>query len=74
MEQPGLFDDSSSLEAALAGFRQKFEANPLLRYADLFTLRFTVTGDDGKPHHYHDFRQVESHGTTMTITLPLAGT
>ncbi|MGH8554454.1 MAG: hypothetical protein ACREUD_02630 [Gammaproteobacteria bacterium] len=69
VEQPGLFDDSSSSEAALAGFRQKFEANPLLRYANLFTLRFTVTGEDGKPHHYHDFRQVESHGTTITIKV-----
>ena len=69
VEQPGLFDDSTSLEAALGGFRQKFETNPLLRYADLFTLRFTVTGDDGKPHHYHDFKQVESHGTTITIKV-----
>jgi hypothetical protein len=69
VDQPGLFDDSTSVEAALAGFRQKFETNPLLRYADLFTLRFTVTGEDGKPHHYHDFRQVESHGTTMTIKV-----
>lgn len=69
IEQPGLFDDSTSLEAVLGGFRQKFEANPLLRYADLFTLRFTVTGDDGKPHHYHDFKHVESHGTTITIKV-----
>ena len=69
IEQPGLFDDSASLEAALSGFRQKFETNPLLRYADLFTLRFTVTGDDGKPHHYHDFKHVESHGTTITIKV-----
>ena len=51
------------------GFRQKFENNPLLRYADLFTLRFTVTGDDGKLHHYHDFKQIESHGTSITIKV-----
>ena len=69
VEQPGLFEDSTSLEATLGGFRQKFEINPLLRYADLFTLRFTVTGDDGKPHHYSDFKQVESHGTTITIKV-----
>lgn len=69
VEQPGLFEDSTSLEATLGGFRQKFETNPLLRYADLFTLRFTVTGDDGKPHHYNDFKQVESHGTTITIKV-----
>jgi hypothetical protein len=70
VEQPGLFDDSTGLEAALAAFRKKFENNPLLRYADLFTLRFTATGDDGKPNHYHDFKQgVESHGTTITIKV-----
>lgn len=46
LEQPGLFEDSSSLEAAVESFRKKFEASPLLRYADLFTLRFIVTGDD----------------------------
>jgi energy-coupling factor transporter ATP-binding protein EcfA2 len=68
-EQPGLFDETTSVEGSIAAFRQKFEANPLLRYADLFTLRFTVTGDDGKLHHYHDFRQVESHGTTITIKV-----
>jgi hypothetical protein len=69
IEQPGLFDDSAGLEAALGAFRQKFEANPLLHYSDLFTFRFTITGDDRKPHHYHDFRQVESHGTTITIKV-----
>lgn len=69
LDQPGLFEDSSSLEAAIESFRKKFEATPLLRYGDLFTLRFTVTGDDGKPHHYNDLDQVESHGTTMTIKV-----
>ncbi len=69
VEQPGLFDDSSGLETAIEGFRKKFDANPLLRYADLFTLRFTVTADDGKPHHYHNLDQVESHGTTITIKV-----
>jgi hypothetical protein len=68
-EQPGLFDEITGVESSIAAFRLKFEANPLLRYADLFTLRFTVTGDDGKLHHYHDFRQVESHGTTITIKV-----
>lgn len=69
VEQPGLFDDSSKLEATIDGFRKKFDANPLLRYSDLFSLRFTVTGDDGKPHHYHNLDQVESHGTTITIKV-----
>lgn len=69
VEQPGLFEDSSGLEAAIEGFRKKFDANPLLRYGDLFTLRFTVTGDDGQPHRYHNLDQVESHGTTITIKV-----
>ncbi len=68
-DQPGLFDAQSGINAALASFKQRFEATPLLRHADLFTLRFTVTGDDGRPHHYNDFRQVESHGTTITIKV-----
>lgn len=69
IEQPGLFDDSTGLEATIASFRNKFEATPLLRYQDLFTLQFTVTGDDGKPHHYQNFRQVESDGTTIAIKV-----
>src|SRR6185437_11899353 len=43
IEQPGLFDDSTGLEATIASFRSRFEASPILRYQDLFTLRFTVT-------------------------------
>lgn len=69
VEQPGLFEESAGLEASVAAFRRKFESTPLLHYSDLFTLRFTVTGDDGRPHHYDDFRQVESHGTTITIKV-----
>jgi hypothetical protein len=68
-EQPGLFDESKDLELAVSAFRRKFETSPLLRYSDLFTLRFTVTGEDGKPHHYVNFQQVESHGTTVTIKV-----
>jgi tetratricopeptide (TPR) repeat protein len=69
IEQPGLFDESTGFESTIASFRSRFEATPVLRYQDLFTLQFTVTGDDGKPHHYQDFRQVESHGTTITIKV-----
>ncbi|MEZ4806268.1 MAG: hypothetical protein R2815_02180 [Flavobacteriales bacterium] len=69
VEHPGLFDDSTSLESSLNSFRQKFDANPLLNYTDLFKLRFSVTGDDGKTHHYNDLKQVESHGTTVTIRV-----
>ena len=69
IEQPGLFDDSVPIEATLRAFRHKFEENPLLRYGDLFTLRFTVTGADGKQHHYQDFKQIESNGTSITIKV-----
>lgn len=69
IEQPGLFDDSTGFEATIATFRSRFEATPILRYQELFTLQFTVTGNDGKPHHYQNFRQVESDGTTITIKV-----
>lgn len=69
IDQPGLFDDGVQTEATLRTFRQKFEESPLLRYGDLFTLRFTVTGADGKQHHYQDFKQIESHGTSITIKV-----
>ncbi|MBM3822383.1 MAG: hypothetical protein FJ404_05775 [Verrucomicrobia bacterium] len=69
VDQPGLFEESAALESAVSGFRRKFESNPLLRYDDLFALSFTVTGGDGKTHRYSDFRQVESHGTTITIKV-----
>lgn len=68
-EQPGLFDDGSSAEARLSALRERFVNNPLLRYTDLFNLTFTVVGEDGKTHRYHDFTQVESHGTTITIKV-----
>jgi hypothetical protein len=69
INQPGLFDDSAGLEATIANFRTRFEAMPFVSYQNLFTLQFTVTGEDGKPHHYHDFHQVESDGTTITIKV-----
>lgn len=68
-EQPGLFDDGSAVEASLKALRDRFESNPLLRYSDLFTLSFTVIGEDGKTHKYRDFTQVESHGTTITVKV-----
>ena len=69
IQQPGLFDDDTRLEPALKTFRQKLESNPIIRYADLFSLGFTVTGADDRKHTYHDFRQIESHGTTITIKV-----
>lgn len=69
MEQPGLFDDDTRLEPVLKNFRQKLEASPITRFADLFSLGFTVVGADDRKHTYHDFRQIESHGTTITIKV-----
>ena len=40
-----------------------------MRFAELFTLAFTVVGADDRAHTYHDFRQIESHGTTVTIKV-----
>jgi hypothetical protein len=69
MEQPGLFDDNTRLDQALANFRRLLEANPVVRFSSLFVLRFAVMGADGVAHHYQDFRQIESHGTTITIKV-----
>ena len=69
LQQPGLFDDDTRLDETLRNFRQKFESSPLISYAQLFSLQFTVVGEDGAPHHHHDFRQIESHGTTITIKV-----
>jgi septal ring factor EnvC (AmiA/AmiB activator) len=69
LQQPGLFDDDTQLDQTLRNFRQKFENSPLISYAQLFSLQFTVVGEDGVTHHYQDFRQIESHGTTITIKV-----
>jgi len=68
-EQPGLFDDDTSLSATLKNFRTKLEGNPVIRFADLFTLGVTVTRADDRRHTYHDFREIESHGTTVSIKV-----
>lgn len=69
LEQPGLFDDDTQLDQTLRNFRQKLEGSPLISYAQLFSLQFIVVGEDGVTHHYQDFRQIESHGTTITIKV-----
>jgi energy-coupling factor transporter ATP-binding protein EcfA2 len=69
MEQPSLFDEGTALEPTLRNFRTKLESTPVIRYSQLFTLRFTVVGDDEVARHYQDFRQIESHGTTITIKV-----
>jgi hypothetical protein len=68
-EAGGLFDKDTERESAITNFRKKLEGNPLIRFADLFTLAFTVVGSDDRAHTYHDFRQIESHGTTVTIKV-----
>jgi hypothetical protein len=68
-EPGGLFDADPERESALVNFRTKLQNNPILRFADLFTLGVTVLGPDGRKHTYHDFRQIESHGTTVAIKV-----
>ena len=68
-EQPGLFDADPALESTLKTFRERLQANPLIRFGDLFTLEFVVVGDDDMTRHYQEFRQIESHGTTITIKV-----
>ena len=68
-EPGGLFDSDPERESALVNFRTKLQANPVVRFADLFTLGVTVEGPDGRKHTYHDFRQIESHGTTVAIKV-----
>ncbi len=68
-ETGGLFDDDPQQESAIANFRRKIQDNPVIRFVDLFTLGVTVTGADDQRHSYHDFRQIESHGTTIAIKV-----
>jgi hypothetical protein len=68
-EPGGLFDEDPQQEAAIANFRRKIQDNPVIRFASLFTLGVTVTGADDQRHTYHDFRQIESHGTTIAIKV-----
>jgi hypothetical protein len=68
-EPGGLFEHDPLRESALINFRKKLEVSSQVRYADLFTLGFTVVGADDRAHTYHDFRQIESHGTTVTIKV-----
>jgi hypothetical protein len=68
-EPGGLFDGDPQQESAITDFRRKLQDNPVIRFTALFTLGFTVTGTDDQRHTYHDFRQIESHGTTITIKV-----
>jgi len=68
-EPGGLFDTDPQQESAIANFRRRIQDNPVIRFTDLFTLGFTVVGADGEAHTYHNFRQIESHGTTITVKV-----
>ena len=65
----GLFEQNSESDSAIKVFRDQLQGNPQVRFAELFTLAFTVVGADDRAHTYHDFRQIESHGTTVTIKV-----
>jgi len=69
MEQPSLFDEQPQLESTLSAFRERLQLNPLIKFRDLFALQFNVVGDDDTTRHYQEFRQIESHGTTITIKV-----
>lgn len=69
IEPGGLFERDAQQESAVNNFRTKLQSNPILRFADLFTLGVTVEGPDSRKHTYHDFRQIESHGTTIAIKV-----
>jgi hypothetical protein len=68
-EPGGLFDADPQQESAITNFRRTIQDNSVIRFTNLFTLGFTVTGADDQRHTYHDFRQIESHGTTITIKV-----
>ena len=68
-EPGGLFYADPQQESAIANFRRKIQDNPVIRFTNLFTLGFTVIGADSQRHTYHDFRQIESHGTTITLKV-----
>ena len=68
-EPGGLFDADPQQESAITNFRRTIQDKPVIRFTNLFTLGFTVTGADDQRHTYHDFRQIESHGTTITIKV-----
>ena len=49
--------------------RELLDKNPIIRISELFTLGVSVTGADNKVKHYHEFHQVESDGTTVTVKV-----
>ncbi len=68
-EPGGLFDQDPERESAVVNFRTKLQANPIVRFADLFTLGVTVEGPAGRKHTYPDLKKIESDGTTVAVKV-----
>ncbi len=68
-EPGGLFDQDPQQDAAIANFRRRIQDNPVIQLSHLFTIGFAIIGANDQRHHYHDFRQIESHGTTIAIKV-----
>ena len=65
----GLFSRDLQQESAIANFRTMLQGKAITRFADLFTLGVTVTRADDRRQTYHDLREIESHGTTISIKV-----
>lgn len=65
----GLFARDSQKESAILNFRAYLQGKSVIRFADLFTLGVTVTRADDRRQTYHDLREIESHGTTISIKV-----
>jgi hypothetical protein len=65
----GLFSRDPQKESAIANFRATLQGKPMIRFADLFTLGVTVIRADDRRQTYYDLREIESHGTTISIKV-----
>jgi hypothetical protein len=65
----GLFSHDPQKASAITNFRATLQGKTVIRFADLFTLGVTVTRADDRRHTYHDLREIESHGTTISIKV-----
>lgn len=69
LEELNLWADQTPIETALQRLRELLEKKPIIRVSELFTLGVSVTAADNKVKHYHEFHQVESDGTTVTVKV-----
>jgi uncharacterized repeat protein (TIGR02543 family) len=61
-EPGGLFESDPQQESAIANFRRRIQDNPVIRFTNLFTLAFTVTGADDQRHTAGAQWQVDGNG------------